>query len=310
MKSSFFDAFRKDKSKTSANNVEIKFQEADSNLDIFTQARINIQNFYSYFQQSQIDASIHYSIVSKTLSKAYGILTNRCAELEINRETYEKQIASIQEDTNRFNKEVEINKELLNQLLNREKFLICEKSRLSQELLRETQQRNKIAETKKKILRIKYDMKSIEDKASTMEQHYHVLHEQLLNLEREYREAVENSFDCGNELENTARKSEILIKELVSRIKSIESEQEKNKPKPSSNTSKTPLPSPEKSSYLIVDTVKYSDRDIINLKNTIQIIEDENSILSAELDSKKMDTDCLMQQNIGLKQIIRDLVEK
>ena len=45
------------------------------------------------------------------------------------------------------------------------------------------------------------------------------------------------------------------------------------------------------------------------MRSMVEQIEAENRALEEEYESKQMDIDCLIQQNLGLKQIIRDIVE-
>ena len=62
-------------------------------------------------------------------------------------------------------------------------------------------------------------------------------------------------------------------------------------------------------SYVIEDTVKISNQEVVGLQFMINQLEKENKQLHILIESKKDDIKCLSDENLGLKEIIREMTE-
>ena len=116
MKKNFF---LKSKKNTESNQNEIPFQSADPDLDLFTQARMNLQNFKVFFAQNPSNAIEPYQIVAATVSKAFANLTNKSAELELEKEAHDRDMASIIDDIKLQNEEYETVTKFVDEMKNR-----------------------------------------------------------------------------------------------------------------------------------------------------------------------------------------------
>ena len=107
-------------------------------------------------------------------------------------------------------------------------------------------------------------------------------------------------------LEEEIQKCDTKVKDLTSKAKKADQIEKSLANKPKQDVYEN---EPQKAAFVINDNVKVSNEEIKQLKFMVTSIQQENEQLIKERDSKMMDVDCVMQENLGLKQIIRKITE-
>lgn len=285
---------------------KFEFTPADPHLEKSFQARENLANFKRFLDSHPDDPMPAFQVVQKTLFEAFADLTDKTANLktklenskisdqEIDGQIKEKEgirldlerqvrnnntqirqhkilIHSLKDETELLNKQLEHTE---NYKKERNKFSLLYEDLLSQKLLGNSNFEQSKIETSR--------------------------------LEKELETANLQFKDQKNKLEEEVQKSESLVKDLTNKAKKADQLEKSlaNKPKQEAFEKE-----PKKTAFVINDNVKVSNEEIKQLRYMVASIQQENNQLIEERNSKMMDIDCIMQENLGLKQIIRKMTE-
>ena len=295
----------------------VSFEEASPDLDVFTQARMNLRSFKDYFSQTDIDAINHYQIVAASVSKAFANLTNKSAELELEKATHEKDMKSLLEDIKKQKGELQTSTEMVDEMKSRSEFLKSRHSDLQNQLdeLTDTVSKRMDIKTKYDLAASEYDklLAEFNEKKKILEDKKRVNEESS----KEYEETKKALEEKQAKVDAELAESEQRVKELQAKAKKLEQEQEEakrkakelEKKKASKGKRRVSMAEKPVETYVIQDNLSVSNQEIEGLRMMVEQIEAENKALTEEYESKQMDIDCLQQQNLGLKQIIRGIVE-
>jgi hypothetical protein len=108
-------------------------------------------------------------------------------------------------------------------------------------------------------------------------------------------------FRSIRELTITARQAEMQERQL--RLQNAEREKKRKK-----DAFNRPI-APRISAFMIEDNVKISKAELAELRFMIDSLQKDNEVMEEAKNSKMMDMDCLGQENLGLKQLIRQVSE-
>lgn len=285
------------------------FVEADQSMDMMAQARQNLNSFKRYIETNPPDARIHFGVVFQTMTKAFSDITNKGAEIEIKIQESKTQAEEFDTKIEAQEKtKAEIEKtltELTGQI--RTKKNEINKIQAKNDKLEQTILLHKKAKVRVNQLLLKY-----EDQLSSLNEHTAILEKEKETTAKlvQQLDDAQDAFRCKKiEIENEIKQSEQSLRELVTKVKQVDAVEQKEKAITAATPKKVVIaaPPPEKSTFVIEDNVKVSHSEIDGLRRMIYDIQVENDTLQEELDSKKMDVDCLMQENLGLKQVIREM---
>lgn len=290
-----------------------QFTPAPSSLDIMQQARENLTNFKAYIETNPPSASEAYDVVSATMSRAFSEFTNRTVELGINldkaRTAAEDIVGTLQEKEQR--------KEELKKRINE---LIAEKRTLNRELEGLQQQggdvEGKIAEAKRQkgvLGQTKAEFEEAEKKVGEEKAELEKEQQKTAEMEAKLKDLRERFARIDQEVEEELNASEARVKELTARARQAEqnerqAQMEREKQMKVEKQAK-PKAKQEVSTFVINDNVKVSQEEINQLRFMVKALSEQVAELESEKESKMMDIDCLMQENNGLKQIIRSMTE-
>lgn len=303
----------KELSEAKSDTPQVVFQEAPPDLDIFMTARFNLRNFKEFFEQTQENAFEPYQLVSASLSKAYSNLTQKQAELETEQEHHNKDMDSIQSDIKKQKETFETESKEIENLKQKQEDFSHSIDEYKQKIKTQTsknatstEQKAKLAELQEKLKSLRLSIESKQKELETVISNNKTSNEEYLSLKDKLAEKEKYA-------ENELLESEQQVKDLQSQAKKLEQEQEKlEKIKAAQEKSpkKARAPADRKSeTFIIQDNLKLGNRELDSLRLLTQQIQQENDQLQAELEDKQMDIDCLGQQNLGLKQILRDMLE-
>jgi hypothetical protein len=124
---------------------------------------------------------------------------------------------------------------------------------------------------------------------------------ELAREESELRELLQTQSSGG---EAEVAQVEARIRELAATVKVITA-----RPEQPQKADEAAAPQAELPAFVIQDTVHVSGGERRHLAAMVAALEEENAALAGEANSRMMDIDCLMQENLGLKQIIREIAE-
>jgi chromosome segregation ATPase len=113
----------------------------------------------------------------------------------------------------------------------------------------------------------------------------------------------------GQHFELELASSQARVRDLTLEAKRGELEEKRAKMQAKKKKLLPLLLTPDVSAFVIEDKVKISDEDTGTLRFMIGALTEENKEMIQERDDAMMDVDCLMQENIGLKLLIRQLSE-
>jgi hypothetical protein len=111
------------------------------------------------------------------------------------------------------------------------------------------------------------------------------------------------------QLELALETCEAKVRELTLRARNSKSDLAPTKTSAKKKKLEPLLLTPDVSAYVIDDRVRISGEDTERLQFMITELEKENEELLQSQSDKMADIDCLMQENLGLKQLIRQLTE-
>jgi DNA repair exonuclease SbcCD ATPase subunit len=272
------------------------------------QARENLSNFRQYLEGDSIDSQSCFHYVSETMSHAFSQFANRTADLQADIEAAESKLSSLDlpvEEANRQKSELD---PIVSQL--------TQETSTLRDSLAELQQQNAALESE--IAQNKQWKRQIKE----FRQRESELTQQLADNEVLCRTEAEAIAELEAQLteRRTARdvdsrealqKSEQTIRELTVRAKQAELEL-KEHPQTKQMRKRAPKTPPDDespSTFVIRDTVKISEDEIESLNYMVREIRKENDQLAYDRDSAMVDIDCLMQENLGLQQLIRQMAE-
>lgn len=289
------------------NPNEPAFQAAESSLSLREQAMSNLLNFKKYLEQNPANPSQEYEVVYQSISHAFSDLTNQISTLQNEKE---KANAEYEKYTEQLGEKIMLKSNFERQITD----LTAEKRKERNFLDEQVRVNNKIVLEKERTSKNKEQIRILSEK---IEQLKNKITEEKQRLEQEIEktqkltsdnERIKLKFqDKQNVIDSKMKKGDNEIKVLMTQAKKAESvqiEQMNVEKKPQVPVNK------ENTTFMIDDNVKVSNEEIHTLKYMVSEIQKENKSLSIELESKKMDVDCLMQENLGLKQIIREMTKE
>ena len=290
-----------------------QFTPAPSTLDIMQQARENLTNFKSFIETGPPSASEEYDVVSATMSRAFSEFTNRTVELGIKLD----KARTAAEDIVGQLKEKEQRKEELKKRIDQ---IIAEKRSLNRELEELQHQggdvEGKIAEAKRQkgvLGEKKAEVEELSKKISDGKENLEKEKSKSAEMEAKLKELRERFARIDQEVEEELNASEARVKELTAKARQAEQaerqvQMEREKQMKVEKKAK-PKQKAEVATFVINDNVKVSQEEINQLRFMVKAISEQVAELESEKESKMMDIDCLMQENNGLKQIIRAMTE-
>lgn len=282
------------------------FTPADSHLEKSFQARENLANFKRFLDSHPDDLMEVFQVVQKSLFGAFADLADKTTNLKMKIE----------------------NSRISDQEIDGQ---IKEKENIRLDLERQVRNNNaEIRQLKIQIHALKDEADSLNNQLKRTEKYkmeknrFSLLYEDLLsekllgnsNIERSKIETDKLEKDLESEklqfkeqksqLDEDIQKSESLVRNLTNKAKKVDQIEKSlaNKPKQEAYNEE-----PKKTAYVINDNVKVSNEEIRQLRFMVDSIQMENNQLTEERNSKMMDIDCIMQENLGLKQIIRKMTE-
>jgi septal ring factor EnvC (AmiA/AmiB activator) len=288
------------------------FQPASRSLDIMVQARENLTLFRRYLDDDPVDSFSKYRVVSQCMVHAFGQFANRTADLE-------EQLQKAQAAATDFDLPLSENQDqkaaLTDKLAQLTEDNRCTSETLARlnkdlsQLQKQIADQKKIKKSVKQMRQKETDLKNqLSQNAETITRETTIVAE----LEAKLIELKSQAQVSESELTEELQKSEELIKDLTAKARKaeidereIQAQQRKQLPQP------MPLPAEKEkpAAFLIRDKVKISDRESEGLINMIRAIRKQNAELARDRDSAMVDIDCLMQENLGLKQIIQQIAE-
>jgi chromosome segregation ATPase len=293
-------------SKFKLGGSEVQFVAADTSLDLMAQARVNLNSFKSYLEHDSDDSHGHYSVVAQTMSRACSQFTNRTAELEILIDQARTAASDIVEQENSI---LAQKATFCEKLLDVEAEDIrlrgeLEKLRLSAVELESQIEAGSDQIEKVEEARVEYGnwterqrelMEEFEREAARTKE--------LLQEEEELKEALRRRSEGEDEEVVLA---EARVRELASKVKElvVREEQAAKKVEEEAPAAQVELPA-----FVIEDSVHVNGEEIKNLVFMVAALREENELLAGEVESRMVDIGCLGQENMGLKQIIREMVE-
>jgi SMC interacting uncharacterized protein involved in chromosome segregation len=300
--------FRRSKSERTSKfkfgTSEVPFIPADASLDLMVQARENLNSFKSYLDHDPSDSGRHYDIVAQTMSRACSEFTNRTAELEIR---------------------IDQARTAANDIIAQEESIVQQKDNFCVQI--------SAAESEESQLRL--ELESLQSNARELEsavengeaqekefdhirREYSIWKERHESLVAEYESEDARTKELAREeselrellqTQSTGAEAEVAqvearIRELAATVKVITA-----RPDQPQKEEEAVAAQPELPAFVIQDSVHVSGGERRHLAAMVAALEEENAALAADVNSRMMDIDCLMQENLGLKQIIREIAE-
>jgi hypothetical protein len=281
------------------------FVPADPSLDLMIQARVNLTVFKAYLEHDSSDSGGHYDIVAQTMSRACSQFTNRTAELEIKLAEARTGAMDIEAQEQAILDQKQNHAAELARLESEEAQLKAELAKLLAE------QNAKVDDATKQKVKRKTVIAVREERDRWQSQH-RLLSEDLekerqntaaLAQELAVLEAESAKVDLTGQIDHW----ETRIKELTAVAKAAEEREVRVV-----EAKKAPVTPPKvgkTTTFVIHDTVKISGQEMEHLAFMVRALSEDNERLCEERNSRMMDIDCLMQENMGLKQLLREMVE-
>jgi hypothetical protein len=286
------------------------FQFASNALDPIVQARENLRNFRAFLEEDPIDPVSILMGVTQSFSGALTTLRNRTADLQS--KLMEAQTAATdlddQESQNKARKkEYAIHLADLRDekaaLLRVVEQLRLESERLERDIavgkaLKKRVHQNNDVFTSHGTLLADLEKQLAQESAHTVSMQVEV---DRLKIEIEGQ---------GQQFELELANSQARVRDLTIEAKKAELDEKRAKVQAKKKKFLPLFLTPDVSAFVIEDRVKISDDDIETLRFMIDALQEENAQLIEERNEGMMDVDCLMQENIGLKLLIRQLSEE
>ncbi|KAK8866676.1 hypothetical protein M9Y10_009643 [Tritrichomonas musculus] len=282
------------------------FTPADQNLEKSFQARENLANFKRFLDSHPDDPMEAFQLVQQSLLDAFAELADKTVVLktklensQISNKEIDAQIKEKEEIRLNLERQVRNNNGEIRQLKIQYHALKDETENINNQLKKTEKykmEKNKFSLLYQDLLSQKLQGKSNYEQSKI----------ETSKLEKELESAKLQFDEQKIKMEEEVQKSETQVKDLANKAKKADQIEKSLASKPKQeNVEKEP----KKTAFVINDNVKVSNEEIKQLKLMIESIQRENNHLTEERNSKMMDIDCIMQENLGLKQIIRKMTE-
>lgn len=307
---------RKNKDKEQAEQKhdapQVVFQEAPPDLDLFTTARINLKNFKEYLEQTQENAFEPYQIVNGSLSKAYSNLTNKQSELEAEKENHTKDMTAITADISKQKEAYQSETNEIEALKKSQDEIYQSNQVLKEKIQSQTDKNAKAAKEKVQLAELQEKLKSLRSAVENKQKELETVLTTTKSASDEYESLKQTLADKQKFAAEELIKSEQQVKELQAQAKKQEQIQERQKmkaPERVNSRRRVSMTDRKTETFIIKDNLQLSTAELETLRTLTTQIQKENDVLQGEYESKQMDVDCLFQENLGLKQILRDMFE-
>ena len=280
------------------------FVPADKSLDIVVQAQDNLDNFQIYLNSNDIYESTGFPFVSESLTQALTLLAKNNSDTQIKVKETKQKLDDLNE---KVAEKIALKEEALKKQEANEQTIKNIKI-----AIQDNQSQLQIAAKKIELIRkARLNYFRMQMQQDDLRIHSKQLHDRIqdtktkldsYNLYLSMRKGTisREELKLTDELAQTEEK----IRTLLLQIKDLEAKQKLLPPK-------SPPPQPktttEKSMFVINDNVSVSREEIDDLQYMVTALNAKNEQLLAEKESLMMDMDCLLQENMGLKQIIRSV---
>jgi hypothetical protein len=285
------------------------FDLAPPSLDLASQALQNLQNFKSYLELAQSDGPKYFPSVAESFSQALTFLRNRTSD-RASQLSEAKTAASDFEEQESRNRALKM--EYSDQLGALQAEEGCLRAQL-EDLRRGGIELQKEIATGKALKRstraARSDFEGLTTKLKLLEEELAKEVEKTAVLSAELTEMMIQADSQKQQLELALESCEARVRELKARARTQEVEREQVKTLGKKKKLEPLLLTPDVSAYVIDDRVKITGEDIETLRFMIEALEKENAELAEAEQEKMTDIDCLMQENLGLKQLIRSSTE-
>ncbi|OHS96417.1 hypothetical protein TRFO_37432 [Tritrichomonas foetus] len=283
------------------------FVPADTSLDMPLQARENLANFRTFLESSPESPNLSYDVVYQTMSHAFSDLTNKTADLQTTLGKSKASAAELDEKLRQGENESSILEKKVRELNGEVRNLKVNYHNLKERREKLESFLNRTNDYKKVLHSLCLQREEILSQAlrgnSKAEDTHRETERLQAELEKWKREAEENEQKLACEV----TESESRVRSLTNKAKLIEAREKQPKKAPASPQQDEE--SKRGATYVIEDNVRISQAEIKQLRTMIQAIKKENAELNEERESKMMDIDCISQENLGLKQLIRQMTE-
>jgi hypothetical protein len=294
---------------------DVQFEPANEKLDITIQARENLKRFHSYLELDPTDRNGDFDTISRTMALAFSEFTNRTTNLcsQLSQAEAAAQDIDGQEATTVTKRSA---------FTDRLAVLRVEKAELEVALEHVTGENARFEEEiharkllKKSIVAHKLSHNDLAARLANLQAE---LERELKRTDKrgvELARLVADNRTRNQQWQSDIERSEGRIRELTVAARQTEmqerqlrlqnAEMEKKRKKEVFNRPTAPLVS----AFMINDNVKISQDEIAELRFMIRSLLKDNDAMESERNSKMMDIDCLGQENLGLKQLIRQTSE-
>jgi chromosome segregation ATPase len=291
--------------------TECTFRPAPKTLDIMVQARENLNSFRTYLETDPTDSHKCYELVALTMSRAVSQFTNRTADLQ--EKLNEARTAVLD-----FTEQEQITRARKAECQERLKALHLQESEVRAEIqtlnheAADLQAGIAAGKTLKRSMRDgKRQFDELQAELTALEAEFHREEERTKEAKRELADgqaALEKrKKDTDDELARTEKR----IRELTARLKRQEIFEREAQSRAQKRRASAATSQEQKvATFVIDDRVKVSHDELEGLSYMVTTIQRENRELSEDVESKQMDIDCLMQENRGLHQLIRQSAAK
>jgi septal ring factor EnvC (AmiA/AmiB activator) len=273
------------------------------------QARENLIVFRTYLESDPTDSHGCYDVVYQTMSRAFSQFTDQTADLEVKlleartavhdiaaqeqatqqrRSSFVERLAALEADASSVRAQI---------------WAAQEEGRHLEAAIRDGKER------KRQLLegRRAYDelQAQLADAEAEFVRQKEATHRRQYDL-AEVRRAVEQQ---TRELEDELAASEAQIREITAKVKQVEAEDREVQLARKRTAAVPAKEEPKQTTYVINDSVRVSHQELEGLRFMVEALQGENNKLAEHIESRMMDADCLFQENCGLKQVIRLIVE-
>ncbi|KAH0795153.1 hypothetical protein GPJ56_000996 [Histomonas meleagridis] len=282
------------------------FTKADTSLPLSQQAKENLINFKKYLEKNPPDPSSDYDHVYQTMSHAFSDWTNNVttlqseiSELSVKRNEYEEKINEKEKEKSQLEKQ-------LSELSIEKKKKTRELEEKKSDILKLEDQKNQNFKLKTQIENLTTQFNELLEKLQARKDVYEKEKEKTTQIQNHCDDVEKKVHEKEDSVQSDIEKDDAELKELMNQAKKTEIIPEIETKQ---TNKKQPTGPQEVETYVINDNVKVSQEEINGLKYMISEIQRENEEITIERDSKMMDVDCILQENLGLKQIIREMTE-
>jgi DNA repair exonuclease SbcCD ATPase subunit len=285
------------------------FTLSSNNLDATAKARENLRNFKLHLERNPSDPLEDLMSVIDNFSSALTSLRHRTADLQSKLAEAQAAAADLETQESQYSTRKRALAANLAVLRQEEALLLPESARLQREGERMRTDLARSKALKKAVAQKTDDLNSIGVLDSSMSTDFASQTARTGQLQSELNQ-LQLAFELhGQQVDADLAESQRQIRDLTIQAKQVEIEATQAKVRARNKKLVPVMLTPDVSAFVIDDRVRISDDDSETLRFMIGALQKENERLIEERDDTMMDMDCLMQENIGLKQIIRQLSE-